>query len=511
MTTHSLGEILLPPLKQLAGTLLGVSGERRGNAKVGIHTGSFRHLAGSTVTKADGTFEIGVRDWEIHNERGLKWIIISETESPVESPLLTALKIVSEEPLVLQEREPAKEARAAPPAGFRHMIVRTVDSAGMPVANTRIYVSIWPDEDGRFGKSKENYFTDAQGNVEVLVPDPPRLFRIWTQQDGYVPLFAQWWPEEQPDGDQIPEEFTFTLPSGTKIGGTIVDDAGKPVEGATVEVQLVVDYANGDPTMRQRPVPSIWLAESPGPGENPCSTDAQGRWSLNNVPAGDEVTVRVKLTHPNYINDTDWGGLQAAQAISMASLRDQSARIAMHDGVRVTGTVTDADGRPVAGAIIVWGDDPYLQTGSQEVRTNAEGVYLLPPLTPAVYPLTIVAEGWRPELSIVEIEDGMPPADFELKPGNVLRVKFVDENGQPIPEVYAGIREWRGKQSLYNHRHPNVLDTKIPLQANKDGIYEWSWAPPDEVKYSFEKKGYQDNESILIADGEEFVVVLKRE
>ncbi|MEX2172147.1 MAG: M56 family metallopeptidase [Pirellulales bacterium] len=413
--------------------------------------------------------------------------------------------------LLANLREAEEQANGTSPAGFRHMTVRTVDSAGKPVPNTRVYVAIWPDEDSKYKTSKENYFTDAEGNTRVLVPDPPRLFRVWTQQDGYVPLFAQWWPEEQPDGDQIPEEFTFTLTSGTKIGGAIIDDAGNPIEGATVEVMLVVDNANDDPAMRQRPVPSIWLAESPGPGENPCITDAQGRWSLNSVPAGDEVTVRVKLTHPNYINDTDWGGLQAEQAVTMASLRDQSARIAMHDGIRATGTVTDADGKPVAGAVIVWGDDPYLQTGSQEVRTNAEGVYELPPLTPAVYPLTIVAEGWRPELSIVEIEDGMPPADFQLKPGNVLRVKFVDENGEPIPEVYAGIREWRGKESLYNHRHPNVLDTKIPLQANKDGIYEWSWAPPDEVKYSFEKKGYQDNESILIADGEEFVVEMKRE
>jgi uncharacterized GH25 family protein len=393
------------------------------------------------------------------------------------------------------------------PEGFRHMTVRTVDDAGKAVPNTRIYVCIWPDDDEKYKTSKANYFTDDEGKVDVLVPDPPRLFRVWTQKDGYVPLFAQWWPEHQPDGDQIPDEFTFTLPTGTKIGGTIMDDAGKPIAGATVEVMLV---QQGDPGRLQRPVPSTWLAEVPGPGENPCITDGQGRWSLNNVPAGDNVNVRVKLSHPGFINDTTWGGLQEEQGVTMASLRDATAKIAMYEGIHARGTIT-ADGKPVADAVVVWGDNPYMQEGSQEVRTAANGEYELPPLAPGVYPLTVIAEGWRPELSIVEIDDGMPPANFELQRGNLLRIKFVDENGEPIPEVYVGLRGWRGKESLYNHKHPNVLDTKIPLQADKDGVYEWTWAPPDEVKYSFGKKGYQQNESVLIADEEEYVVELVAE
>lgn len=392
--------------------------------------------------------------------------------------------------------------------GFRHMTIRTVDDAGKPVAKTRIYVCIWPDEDGTYKTSKENYFTDAEGTVEVLVPDPPRLFRVWTQKDGYVPLFAQWWPEQQADGDQIPEEFTFTLPTGTTIGGFVVDDEGHSIQGATVEVMLVQE---GDPGRLKRPVASTWLAEGTDPGDNARTTNADGRWSLDNVPAGEDVAVRVKLSHPDFINDTHWGSLQTEQQVTMESLRNEMAKITMHSGPRATGTVTDVEGKPIADAVVIWGDDPYLQTGSQEVRTDAEGKYKLPPLRPGLYPLTVVAENWRPELSFVEIEAGMEPFDFRLKQGNVLRVKFVDENGQPIPDVYVGIREWRGKESLYNHRHPNVLDTKIPIKADRNGIYEWTWAPPDGVRYSFSKKGFQDTELTLIADGEEIVVEMARE
>lgn len=44
-------------------------------------------------------------------------------------------------------------------------------------------------------------------------------------------------------------------------------------------------------------------------------------------------------------------------------------------------------------------------------------------------------------------------------------------------------------QVLYNHRHPNVLDTGIPYRSNAEGIFEWTWAPSDEVRYDFFKEG----------------------
>ena len=113
----------------------------------------------------------------------------------------------------------AEEKEPEPiPAGFREMVVRTVDDGGKPVPQARIHVSIWPK--GEFKTSRRDYETDANGEAVVLVPDPPRLFRIWTQMDGYVPLFAQWWPEQQPDGHRIPQEFTFKLPSGKRSAGS---------------------------------------------------------------------------------------------------------------------------------------------------------------------------------------------------------------------------------------------------------------------------------------------------
>ena len=232
----------------------------------------------------------------------------------------------------------AAQEATKPPAGFKKMVVRTVDADGTPVPKTRVYVAIWPG--GSFKVSKTDYWTDENGLTTVLMPEPPRLVRLWTQKENYVPLFTQWWPDRQPDGHLIPDEFEFELPAGTTIGGAIHDDDGKPISNAIVEVMLATRFDQRG----RKPRASTWLAEVPGPGKNPCITDAAGRWKLNNVPAGDKIQVRVKLTHPNYINDTTWGGLQQEQGVTMDELRAESATIVMHSGPKLSGKVTDPEG-----------------------------------------------------------------------------------------------------------------------------------------------------------------------
>jgi hypothetical protein len=192
-------------------------------------------------------------------------------------------------------------------------------------------------------------------------------------------------------------------------------------------------------------------------------------------------------------------------------LREKTGTIVMARGITVSGTVSDPAGNPVPGAVLVWGDDPYFMPGSQEVRTNEQGVYRFPPLPPMTATLTVMAQGWAPELKKTTISFENAPVDFRLQPGRTLRLRFVDDSGKPVPEVAVLITGWRGGESLYNHQHPNVLDTKIPTKADKNGIYEWTWAPPDRVEFSFWKEGFQHVANVAhTADGAEHVVKLSR-
>lgn len=371
------------------------------------------------------------------------------------------------------------------PDGFRNMTVRTVDDKGQPVKDVRIYVAIWPMKP--YEKSKENYFTADDGKCVVLMPDPPRLVRLWTQKPGYVPMFTQWWPKRHPEDKNIPKEFEFELPTGTKIGGVVEDENGQPIQNAIVEV-MVSDHKSTD---SQRARVSTWLAEVPGPGENPCITDRNGRWSLDNVPAGKQTKVRIKLTHPNYVSDSGWGVSQERQGVEMEDFRRRKSKLVMRRGKTIKGRVTTSDGKPVANALVVCGKDPYLQEGNQEVRTNAAGEYTTMPLNVASMEVTVVAAGWSPELKTVSLDGEKPKADFQLQKGTAIRLRFIDRNGRPIPNVAVGVNRWRGLQSLYNHIHPNVLPSGIPVEANDQGIFEWNWAPRDEVKFWFFANGFE--------------------
>jgi hypothetical protein len=282
------------------------------------------------------------------------------------------------------------------------------------------------------------------------------------------------------------------MKKGMSIGGVVKDQDGKPVSGSKVEVMYVSDHRD----QANRLSNDIWLSE----GDDAATTNAEGRWSLNDVPPGDETRIHVKLSHPDYVSDFDWG----------EPVRATTTHFAMVRGTRVMGTISDADGKPVSRALVIWGDDPYLQNRpQQEVHADEQGVYRLPPLPDGRMTVTVVAPGWMPELRHVEITQKMAPVDFQLKPGKTLRIKFVDKAGNPIPGVGVGIQGWRGEKSLYNHKHPNVVDSQIPRQADANGAYEWTWAPDDPVTYSFFKEDVGGVSDVsLTADGQDHVETL---
>jgi thiol-disulfide isomerase/thioredoxin/uncharacterized GH25 family protein len=254
----------------------------------------------------------------------------------------------------------------------------------------------------------------------------------------------------------------------------------------------------------------MWLGEldpTTHKGTAPV-TDADGCWLLDNVPPGDDVKVLLNLTHPDHVSDAHWGVYQKEQGITMPALRARTATIKLRHGVVVQGTVTDPAGKPVAGAVVVRGDQPYWEWGSQEVRTDERGAYTIPAQPRGETRVTVIAKGWMPETRKVPLAPALRPVDFRLRPGKALRVRFVDRSGKPVPNAYVHIDRWHGSQALYNDQHPNVLDTKVPLHADANGLYEWTWAPDDAVTYSVSQEGFARNEVDLTATGAEQAVTL---
>ena len=185
----------------------------------------------------------------------------------------------------------------------RSILIHVVGPDGKPMAGVNVQRSVWtrkPENNRHVGR-----VTDERGEVRFDVPETLYIFRLWARAKGHVPLFAHWEEEDDPE-ETLPEEFTFRLERGTVIGGIIRDQAGQPIQGATVEVSLDT-RGKSEP----RVGPDHWLAQ----GNAAPTTDAQGRWTLDNVPAGDDVEVHLKIAHRDYISDPEWGTLQKEQGV----------------------------------------------------------------------------------------------------------------------------------------------------------------------------------------------------
>jgi outer membrane lipoprotein-sorting protein len=194
------------------------------------------------------------------------------------------------------------------------MTVTVVGPDDKPIAGVNIRDGIWFKK--KTAKTNGDHVCDAQGQTVIELPDQLDILRLFTSCDGYVPQFVHW---EELD-ENPPDAYTIKLSKGTTIGGFVKDDAGHPIAGAKVEVMMVQDSRK----TQKRTCHTQWLAE----GDDARITDAEGRWTLNNVPEGD-VKLLLKISHPDYLGDNDWGGLQQKQSISLRNLRDRQAVIVL--------------------------------------------------------------------------------------------------------------------------------------------------------------------------------------
>ena len=402
--------------------------------------------------------------------------------------------------LVLPTQEPdqASEQNLA-----TEIKVLTLDESGNPLKGVHIHAGIWSNDrtfpPNQMGNSDEN------GEVTIDLPDEYTILRLWARADGYTHLYSNWEEGDIKAGDVPPDEYTFQMIKGTTIGGIIKNEQGQPIVGAKVGISASATH----PAKQKRLRFGSWYATGGSLGGGSLVTDDQGRWSLDTLPPAEDLAVTVTVSHPDYIDDPR-GDLAKVQAVSTAQLRDQSATIVMQEGVVIAGKLTDREGKPVTSGIVVWGEMPYGVPGSQEVRINHDGTYRLPAMAPGRVRVTVVPNGFQPDSRMVEVERMMGEVDFEIRDGYAITILVKDaKTGESVPG-YVGIQQWRGAGALYNEQHPSVLDSGVPNRTNEFGVYRWSWAPEDEIRFSISAEGYTPTNVTLSASETPHTVELFR-
>ena len=370
-------------------------------------------------------------------------------------------------------------SKAKPAAARRKIRLHVTGPDGRPVPKAKIEVSVWSNDKFRPPRSNR---TDADGTVDIELPSQLRIVRFWVSADKLVTMFVHWEENEDPE-KTLPTDVTIPLESGTEIGGYVVDEDGKPIADAKVSVEL---ESGGKKEEGNRFAYNRWLASE---GDS-LVTDADGHWSLDNVPAADDIQIGLSVSHPDYISDTSTGKLQRKQGIDLVALRSGDSRFVMQKGIFLTGAVTDPDGKPIPAAAVIWCDQQGMNWGTKVTRTNLNGVYRSNPLPVGKVYVMVIARNWMPETREVELTKDASAVDFQMKPGKHLRLRFVDNRGKPVSNVSVRPRRWRGKEMQFNGDGAKVIEAALPNSADDAGVFEWNWAPEDAVQFEIGKKGF---------------------
>jgi protocatechuate 3,4-dioxygenase beta subunit len=293
--------------------------------------------------------------------------------------------------------------------------------------------------------------TDAAGRLVIKLPRPPQRLDVDITTPGYGPYWASWSSEshQQP----IPPQFTAELEAGWSVGGILVDPEGKPVEGARVAPWIEFKKRPGD--LHQLGVGTI------------IKTDAAGKWRFDSVPAS-MGEVQVAIDHPRF---KPFHRPLARAEFGIEGGREPAARIVLERGLTVAGTVTDEAGKPIGGALV----RTKFVNDIREARTGSDGVYTLVGCEPRSARIVVSAKGKATDMKERNVTADMGPVDFRMKPGGTVRIRVLDEQGNPVPRARIFFQRWRGQFQYFEFNH-------VSQDADGNGLWVWNEAPLDEFE-----------------------------
>lgn len=385
------------------------------------------------------------------------------------------------------EAAPAAEPRQEPankPASGHPFELRVAGPNGKPVAGAAVELRGDPPvtpERVRKGKLVEQrafgttYAADNEGRLTVELPPSTTRFTLFIELPGYGPYCARWISQNH-DGS-IPPRFTAALEAAWSVGGIVVDPDGKPIAG--VEVRPSIEFKKPPNDTRQF-----------GIGAR-ARTDAAGKWRFDSVPVS-MTDVHVEIDHPSF---QPLRRRLARAEFGVAPGREPSTRIVLPRGLTITGKVTDDAGKPIAGALVrtkFWND-------VRQARTGPDGTYQLAGCEPKPARVVASAPGKALDMKELNVEPGMGSVDFRLKPGGTVRIRVVDQQGNPVPRTRIFFQRWRGRTDYFEFDHVNQY-------ASDQGVWEWHEAPLDEFQADIcPPGGMQLPRQPLIAREQEYV------
>lgn len=226
-------------------------------------------------------------------------------------------------------------------------------------------------------------------------------------------------PEELEEGAAL-DLGDVVLEPGTALEGRVVDADGAPVSDAEVRLD------------HSAPPPGFELEN------RETTTDAEGRFRLEDLQPGEPVTVLV-----------DASGFLPARAPEVVPPTEEPIEIRLETGVRLFGRVLDPEGAGVVDAQVRVGiqreGNSWEGSIVPQVETDREGSFEFDALHRGEVVLEVVAKGFIPATvkgwSTASSRD-VGPVEVRLEPGATVTGRVLDPVGAPTPGVRVRARYW---------------------------------------------------------------------
>ena len=331
---------------------------------------------------------------------------------------------------------------------------------------------------GRFvrqGPFGTTVLADASGRVVIEFPRAPTRLEAFIETPGYGPYYAGWASETH--SETIPDRFTAELETAWSVGGIVVDAEGQPIAGAEVHPWIEFRKRPGD----NRPFFS---------GQH-ARTDNDGRWHIDTVPVS-MAGVTVSINHSGH---RPYQRLLTRREFGIPTGRLASARIVLERGLTISGRITDEAGKPIAGARV----RTKFHNDIREARSDLEGQYRIEGCEPRATRVVASAVGRATDMKEVTVDPKMGPVDFRMKPGGTVRIRVVDQQGQPVPKTRIFFQWWRGRFEYFEFDH-------VGQYADDHGVWTWHEAPLDEFRADIcPPEGMQLQAQPIVARTQEYV------
>ncbi|QEG00601.1 Cna protein B-type domain protein [Stieleria maiorica] len=140
-----------------------------------------------------------------------------------------------------------------------------------------------------------------------------------------------------------------------------------------------------------------------------------------------------------YVSDRiEWQSLMIPPALSVVDERLESNGLTADQGAALQGRVRDPDGRPIAAATITIGKDADRITAT----SDAEGTFLATRIPAGTHRVVVSAPGFASKDKYYHsfTETTFKKLDVALAKAAEVRVRAVDGQGKPIPDVVVRVR-----------------------------------------------------------------------